>query len=366
MHRKLLAVAAFRLISAPAAAQSAVQIYGVLDMGYRWSGDHIDPSIGNRSSIDSGTSAPTRLGFRGSEDLGNGLKAGFVLEQGIAADTGTTVGGGAFSRQAFLSLGGAFGTVAAGRQYTPGYNLTSLIDPFGGVTVGQFNNAYHTEYRWNNLITYASPVRGGFSVAGGFTFNAFGDESPANRGAGDTGDVRALSITPQYQSGALLVGVHLQELRAKSTGRYDGEKVRVYDVVGRYELGFATLAAIYGVRRADSADFSTHTGAREAKETRQWLLGVTVPVGEAGKIMASYVARKSERIGDGDEAKVSQWAVGYEHSLSKRTAVYATFAKLDNNRVARAARTLSGSVSAGYNGYDGYQRGANAGIRHRF
>lgn len=366
MQNRLLALAASGLISTAAFAQSSVRLYGVVDMGYRWSGDHIDSSIGNRSSIDSGTSTPSRLGFMGSEDLGGGLKAGFTLEQAIAVDTGSSLGGGAFSRQSFLSLSGTFGSLTAGRQYTPGYNLTSSIDPFGGVTVAQYNNAYHTDYRWNNLLAYASPDWGGLSLVAGYTLNAYGDESPGNRGGGDVGDVRALTIVPQYQAGPLLLGFHFQTLRARANGKHDGDRLRVWDLAGSYDFGRAKLAAAYGLRRADCSDFSRHTGAAEAKTTRQWLIGLSIPIGQAGKVMASHVARRSEPVAGGADARVRQWALGYEHSLSKRTAVYATVAKLDNNRAARASRTLSGSVSAGYNGYDGYQSGANLGIRHRF
>jgi hypothetical protein len=174
-----------------------------------------------------------------------------------------------------VSLGGRFGALALGRQYTPGYLLTSEIDPFASVTVGQYNNVYLTEYRWNNQIGYVSPNWGGFSVAAGYTLNGYGQESPGNRGLGAAGDVHALSVVPQYRNGPLLVGLHLQELRAKSTGKeadgssvpvsYDGKKVRVFDFGGTYDLGPIKLAASYGVRRADVADFSADTGASPAR-----------------------------------------------------------------------------------------------------
>ncbi|ATE59478.1 porin [Thauera sinica] len=366
MQKRLFALAVAGLAGAPAFAQSSVTIFGTVDVGYRFSGDNIDSRVKNRSAIDSGTSTPTRLGFRGNEDLGNGLQAGFVLEQGIAADTGTSAGGGTFSRQAFVSLAGAFGTLGAGRQYTPGYVLTSTVDPFSGVTVGQYNNVYLSEYRWDNLVTYVSPSWGGFSVTAAFTLDGYGNESPGNRGAGDVGDVRALSILPQYRSGPLHVGLHIQDLRAKSTGLYDGDKVRVYDLAGTYDFGVAKLAAAYGIRRADNGDFSPDTGATEGEKTKQWFVGVTVPAGAAGKVLASYVARKTEAVAGGDDAKAGQWAVGYEHALSKRTAIHATYAKIDNNRAARDSTNLSGSVGAGYNAGDGYQTGFAAGIRHGF
>ena len=156
--------------------------------------------------LDSGLASGSRIGFRGTEMLGNGLKAGFVLEQGILADTGGSAQGGrTFGRQAFVSLGGAFGSVALGRQYAPGYLLTSDVDPFASGTVGQYNNVYLTEYRWDNQISYTTPSWGGLSVLAGYTLDVDGDESAANRGSGDIGDVRGWAIVPQYRSGAVVV-----------------------------------------------------------------------------------------------------------------------------------------------------------------
>ena len=375
MNKNSLAVAIASLLAAPAFAQSDVSIFGTVDMGYRWSGNNVDPTVSSRSRIDSGTSVPSRLGFRGTEKLGNGLTAGFILEAAVDAAGGAPLGGGGFSRQAFVSLAGPFGSVALGRQYTPGYLLTSEIDPFGSVTVGQYNNVYLTEYRWSNQIGYVTPNWSGFSVAAGYTLNGYGEESLGNRGLGAAGDVHALSIVPQYRQGPLLVGLHLQELRAKSTGKeadgttvpvsYDGKKVRVFDIGGTYDLGLAKLAASYGLRRADVADFSADTGSIAGKDSHQWLLGVTVPVGAAGKVLASYVQRRTEVVAGASDARAGQWALGYDHALSKRTSLYGTYASINNNRSARD-HALSSSVGAGYNTGDGYQNSFATGIRHSF
>jgi predicted porin len=100
MKKKLLAPALASLIAAPAFAQSEVSIFGTVDMGYRWSGNNIDSTVSSRSRIDSGTSVPSRIGFRGSESLGNGLTASFILEAAINTAGGELLGGGGFSRQA--------------------------------------------------------------------------------------------------------------------------------------------------------------------------------------------------------------------------------------------------------------------------
>ncbi|WP_374265635.1 porin [Zoogloea sp.] len=241
---------------------------------------------------------------------------------------------------------------------------------------GQVLMAKQFKYRWDNVVGYTSPSWSGFSVAAAYTLNGYGQESIANRGSGAVGDVRAVGVVPQYRNGPLFIGLNLQELRAKSTGvdatgtpvavSYDGKKVRAYDLGGTYDLGFAKLAAGYGIRRADVADFSADTGAIDGKESKQWLIGATVPVSAAGKVLASFVRRTTERVGGGDDARANQWAVGYEHALSKRTALYGTFSSVNNNRGARETQTLFSSVGAGYNSGDGYQRSTAVGIRHSF
>ena len=371
MQKNLIALALAGLAALPALAQSNVTIYGLVDMGYKWSGDNIEDRVSSRSALDSGMSAGSRLGFKGTEDLGNGFKAGFVLEQGINLDTGTAgQGGRLFGRQSYVSLSGGFGTVALGRQYPAGYLLTATVDPFGSGTAGQYNSVYLTEYRWDNAVTYVSPTLGGFSVSAAYTQNAnYADESPNNRGEGDVGDVRAWSIVPQYSNGPIFVGINLQEMRAKSTGLHDGETVRVYDLAGSYDFGVAKLAASYGVRRASTVDFSPDSAALSGKDSKQWFLGVTVPVGAAGTVRASYVQRQTEVAAGGADAKASQWALGYEHALSKRTALYAVYADITNNNAAKDSglyASIGDAMTGGVAGGDGYQRAVNVGLRHSF
>ncbi|WP_374487664.1 porin [Zoogloea sp.] len=376
ISKTLVAVAVLSVFAASAHAEDQVTIFGTADAGYRWSGKNVNPTIGDQSRIDSGTSIPSRLGFQGGENLGNGLRASFVLEAAVdVTGGGQLLGGGGFSRQAFVALGGPLGKVAVGRQYTPGYLLTSEVDPFGSVTTGQYNNVYLTEYRWDNQLTYFSPELDGASFSLAYTLNGYGQESVGNKGTGAVGDVEGISFVPQYRKGPLLVGAHLQQLSSSTNGldssgkalatAYDGQKVRVFDLGGTYDLGIVKLAAAYGTRRADRADFSPDTGASAGKDTRQWLLGATLPVGERGKILASYVHRQTALASGSGTARAGQWAAGYEYALSRRTALYAVLASTNNNAVGRDAGFIS-SVGAGYNAGDGYQRSFVSGIRHSF
>ncbi|WP_040499693.1 porin [Ideonella sp. B508-1] len=358
--RTLAAIGLLTPLLGLAQSASNVSIFGTVDVGYRWSGDNVDPSRKHDSAIDSGLSTPSRLGFQGHEDLGQGLQAGFLIESGIGADTGTVAGGGFWSRQAYVSLAQRqLGTLSLGRQYTPGYLFESTVDPFGSVTVGQYNNVYLTEYRWDNQVAYVSPAIQGVTVAASLASNGYGQEAQGH-------NVRVASLLPQYQNGPLFVGLHLQQLHSSLTGATHGKNVNVWDVGGTYDFGVLKLAALVGGRQASAGDFSPDTGATEAERTRQWLLGATVPLSAADALRVSYAHRASRPLDGGEQAVAGQWALGLEHALSKRTAVYAVFADVQNNAAAKASTTLASFVGAGYNAGNGYQRGFGAGLRHNF
>ncbi|MBS0545322.1 MAG: porin [Proteobacteria bacterium] len=362
MQKKLIALAVAGLVSVPAFAQSNVTIYGIVDMGYKYQGDNVDSNVKNRNAIDSGISGGSRIGFKGTEDLGNGLKAGFVLEQGILADTGNSdQAGRTFGRQSFVSLSGGFGTVAAGRQYTPAHAiLAGNIDPFGlgKATAGSIANFYISEARLDNLLAYVSPTWGGFNFVAGYTFNASGNEQ-TNRGAtaNNATDVRAWTIAPTYKNGPIYLAANYHKLDPVLSG---DPSTKVWDLAGTYDFGVVKLGAVYGQRKQDDA------------KVKQWALTGAVPVGAAGKVQVSYGQRKFDEGGNTyDGAKVSQWALGYEHALSKRTALYTAYAQQNqNNAQERATLDRSGLFAgvgdASDSGAAGYQRGFNLGVRHSF
>ena len=343
MQKKLIALAVAGLVSAPAFAQSNVTIYGVVDMGVSYRSDNIVDGVGSRTAIDSGMQSGNRLGFKGTEDLGNGLKAGFVLEQGFFVDNGQSRNDGNWSRQSFLSLSGGFGTVALGRMYSPQYNLLASVDPFGTGTVGQANNLYANETRLSNAAAYVSPSFSGLNVTVAYSTQANGTLQEA---ADNTGDVQVWAISPVYQNGPLMVGLNYHQMQANDVT--PDPKTKVWDIGGSYDFGVAKLAAIYGNRDTDNGN-----------EGDYWMIGVSAPVGAAGKVMASYNSASID-VGAADDQEARQWAVGYEHSLSKRTNLYAAYADIKNED---GATFSTGDAS---NGGLGYQEGLSVGVRHKF
>ncbi|MBN8443470.1 MAG: porin [Thauera sp.] len=376
MQKRFIALAIAGLISGPALAQSNVTVYGLVDMGYAYRGDNIVDGVKNRSGIDSGQAAGSRLGFRGVEDLGNGLKAGFLLEQGLFADTGAGRADGNFSRQSYLYLAhDAAGTVQLGRVYAPQDSFISGFDPFAGGTVAQVGNIWSLrEIRYNNTIKYISPSFSGFNVTAAYSMsigtNQSGASAPAtdqvNERLGNENDIRGWAISPMYQNGPLKVGASFQQRKTHDplAANTDRNKRTTWDLGASYDFGVAKLSAMYGQGRDKDAD--AIAGA-EAK-IRQYFIGATVPVFTNGAILASYGHSKNTADGAND-ATATQWAVGYNHALSKRTGLYAAYSDISNKdglTVAGVDQGLKAAVGdASYSG-TGYQRGFQVGIKHAF
>lgn len=341
MQKKLIALAVAGLVSVPAFAQSNVTIYGVADMGVAYRSDNISNAVESQFALNSGQLNGSRLGFKGTEALGNGLTAGFVLEQGLFIDNGAPHDTArSFSRQSYMTLGGNFGTVAMGRQYTPQHLLFASYDPFGQGTVGQNSNIWSmgtSGYtpRLDNLAAYISPTFAGFNVVVGYSFNSGAQET-----LGNNTDTQVWAINPNYKNGPISAAINYHEIRNKGTGTED----QVFDLLGSYDFGVAKLAAAYGQSERDGAD----------DKTKKFMVGVTVPVSANGSVLASYNQAKR------DDDKAKQWAVGYNHNLSKRTAVYSAYADISNDGAFEAA------VGDASNSGAGYQRGFNLGLRHNF
>ncbi|MDR1351127.1 MAG: porin [Zoogloeaceae bacterium] len=362
MQKKCIALAVAALASGAVFAQSNVQIYGSVDVGFSHRGDNVNDDIGSQNKIDDGISSGSRLGFKGTEDLGNGLTALFTLETGFAADTGNLrQSGRLFGRQVFAGLTGNFGTVIAGRLYTPHYSFLGAIDPFKGGTVGMYRNVFAAGLdaggenlfdptRVDNAVAYVSPSFGGFNVTAAYSTNALAQET-----AGNDDDNTVIALLPRYTNGPIDVGV--------SYHRIENEASHVLDVVnwavgGTYDFKVVKLAAFYDKNKEKVSDATL----------KSWLLGVTVPFGKHA-IQASYTQSKLDEGTSASAGKAKQYAVGYTYALSKRTNFYAAYSDINNdnedgsntNKVRRRAATGDSS-----NGGEGYQNGFNIGLKHTF
>ena len=353
-HFLALAVAA---ISAPVLAQNAsssLTIYGIVDAGAMRNSNNAGQS---ETRMTSGYLQPSRLGFRGTEDLGGGLRALFTLESGLnltnGANSSPTI---MFNRQAFVGLSSqTLGTLTLGRQYTPVYDHLiglsgaptfgfsgSAVDGLGahGSTVGRFDNTIGGT-RIDSAFKYASPEFSGFRV------NAMWQSRP-DASSAKTGQLSSVSLA--YNAGALSSGLGYIARKCSSiatgcTATADDDKL--WALGAGYDFGVAKLSGIY----------TSQKNAKNVKDSDADVLHlmVQVPVG-SWQLAAGYQRLNDKSVRDEDVRQINLSALYY---LSKRTSIYGAYAhqKVDNGGKAGMAMTTSSN---------GKQNIFAMGIRHTF
>ncbi len=368
MNKSLAALVALGAFTTTALAQSNVTIYGTVDGGVvRESGG----VAGSATNISSGIASASRIGFRGTEDLGKGLSALFVLETGLRLDTGAAdVAGSLFNRQAYVGIKSAtLGTLALGRQYTPYYLALSVVaDPFGAGLAGSAKNLFPTagvNTRSSNAINYVSPKFAGGLVAE--LSYALGEQS----GSATSG--QQIGAALGYTAGKLTARVahnHRNNDLTAAAGALQAPPVPAANRdIGRNTLaaanydfgafkGFAAIGINEGLNSSPLPNNANPFGGvrpTASTDSRDVLIGATVPFG-ANTFVASYIDKDDRTVRDQD---ASQWAVGLYHALSKRTSVYTSYGKIKNRRGAGYTVGNNTDVGSGDTAY-------NAGVRHTF
>lgn len=307
MKKSLLALAVLGAFAGAASAQTNVTIYGLVDAAIeRFDDKATDATWRMTDGNDLRNKNGSRLGFKGSEDLGGGLSAIFTLENGFNVDTGASRADGLFSRQAFVGLQGGFGAVKFGRQYTPMHIANDTIDPFGTGMAGAINRVFSgAGTRTNNTINYSLSSSAGFSGQLAYTFGEV---------TGDNSASREIGLGLGYANGPINVQFAYHDANnAANTG-----DTKVALLGGSYNLGVAKLHAAYQTNETEAAGVTS-------TDDKNWMLGVSAPVG-AGEVRASYVRRNADvaTVARGD---LDQYGLGYVHNLSKRTNVYTSYAR---------------------------------------
>lgn len=338
MKYSAIAFAVLAACAGTAAAQSNVTIYGVVDAGIA----RTDNGATTTTTLDSGLQSGSRLGFKGSEDLGGGLTAGFTLENGFSADTGNLgQSSRLFGRQAFLSLSGGSGALRLGRQYNPIRPVVESIDPFGLGLAGNAGNVFALYgERADNTINYATPNLNGFGAQFAYSFGEVPESSSIGRQIGASGT---------YANGPLTVALAYHRQNLVATGNVDNGMARTTMLGGTYDFGMVKAHLAYGVNKGETA------AGVENIDTRDAMIGVSAPLG-SGAILASYLRKDDKGV---DARDSSMWALGYTHNLSKRTNLYTSYARIRNDTAARVG--FGGSVTAGAD-----PSTVNVGLRHKF
>lgn len=364
MKKKVLAVLPLIAFGGTAFAQSSVTLFGTVDQA----ATYINGSD-KWSGLQSGGNMDSHIGFRGTEDLGGGLKAQFWLESGILADQGTGDSGGGldFKRRATVGLLGNFGEVRLGRGETASYRSMKQFDVFNNAGIGgsqMFSDGFNTggisnndlaplgySKRKDNMVSYLSPDWSGFGVAADYAFGESSDNT------WERGAYYGLALT--YKQGPWNAALAAEQQNNTSLPTLNSTfdyRQRAYSAGLGYDFGRFKVSGAYRQSRIMPHQAETLKG-------NTYMLGIAAPVGAAGVVKASYNRYEHETFNNG-ELKADQFSLGYEHNLSKRTALYGTYSYLKNKDA--NGQNLGISMGNVPLDTDGKQHGIQLGVRHTF
>jgi predicted porin len=355
------AVLAAGLCAGAASAQTNITLYGIVDTAFAHT-NNVDTAGHSVTKMPTLTgSVPSRLGFRGAEDLGNGLSAIFTLESGINMDVGTSSQGGRlFGRQASVGLKGGWGTLQVGR--VPNMTFYAMIksDVLGPNLFSISSiDLYIPNARSDNAIAYLGTFKG---LTVGATYSVGRDASAAGGPAAtncagevpsDSKACRQYTALLGYDANTYGVTASYDRLYGNtgaafgltSSARYDRRAtVNGYVMLGRSKLGAGVMD-----RKTDAASGLI--------ESDLYYLGVSHPVGPQLTLDAQ-VARKSVK---GSPDDTSMLVARLTYAFSKRSAIYAAIGRMDNHGQAAIALDAGGTVAPGR-----AQNGVMTGIRHAF
>jgi len=356
MKKSLLALAVLGAFSGVASAQSSVTLYGTVDLNGRYvKADGRD----RRLSLSQDGINSSQLGFRGVEDLGGGLKAGFNLLAGVNADTGTT-NAKFFNRRSTVSLFANAGELRLGRDYTPTFWNQTIFDAFGTNGLGSSLNVRQAYggTRMDNSIGYFLP-----SNLGGF----YGQVMAAASEGGATADrpARYLGGRFGFAAGPFDVAGAYSEQKFRAAGTVSpaggfgvvvlpGSTMKTWNVGGSWNFGFLKLMGYYNEDK-----ISDSGGVKD----KVYSISGVMPFGQA-ELHLGY--DRSKGTFDGGEGNfsntVEQLKATLQYNVSKRTALYTTISRLNNKD--DSSLTLGGA--AGLTESGGKSNGFEIGVRHFF
>ncbi|MGG4604519.1 porin [Paenalcaligenes sp. Me131] len=376
MKKTLLAAALMAGFAGVAQAETSVTLYGIVDtgLGYTQFKDKDSDAKATRTGFYDGVQSGNRWGLRGSEDLGDGLRAVFTLESGFKLTDGQSLQGDRlFGREATLGLAGdSWGSLVFGRQQNVASRyIADIASPFGDsmelAAIGKTFTSAAT-VRADNTVVYATPNFNGFDFAIGYSFNVDGQQewNIKNTGQANPKDDNQKLVTTglRYANGPVAVAVSYDNLKASNwdksvqawnlAGSYDFEVVKLHLAWGQERNG--TLST-RGVKFNDDFDARFGGGGNDMKDYKvnNFAVGVSAPVGAAGKVMAGWAMSRASSNDwyndtyEGQKKSQNLFSLGYTYNLSKRTNVYAV-----------------GTYGTGYMFQDVRATQAIVGLRHRF
>ncbi|XRK16433.1 putative porin [Elusimicrobium posterum] len=337
-------------------------VYGLLDVGYRYSDRNVDNAVSGRWGMDAGMQSTSRVGLKVKTEIAEGFNLGGILERSLKTDTGAD--GNGWNRQALVFIQNEkYGKIALGRQLTPSYLLAAKYDFFALNTDAGMDAVYKYVYRVDNMVSYQSPNWRGLSVLAGYSFNISGDEK-----TGNDGDISMAFISPTYKNGAfdLALNYHYYKYKESASSTLaDGADVSKLDAFAMYDFKYFQLSAGYGFSKASDYDFVLYDS--EGKDTQQFMAGIKIPVYKEWSLVSAYTWRETDVYNSSEKAKSSEIAAGIMYDPTEYLKIYLVYSNIINNSHTKNSMLSGGSLGSSVNsGTGGYQRGFMAGVSFSF
>lgn len=360
-----LALAAAGAAHAQTGTPAGVTLYGLIDTGVEYVGNVGASGHGDWAMPTLTASVPSRWGLRGSEDLGGGLRASFTLESGFAPSQGTlNQGGRIFGRQAFVALEGPWGSLSLGRQYTMLFWSLAQADILGPNVHGLGSlDSYVPNARADQALAWRGTF-GGLTAGVTYSFGrdavnagpSPGGTNCAGINAADQKECREWSALLKYDTAGWGVAAAVDELRG-GPGAFAGLvssdlKDRRISLNGYATFG-ATKVGLGLLRRDNDANPAT-------PRSNLWYVGASHPLTPSLTLdgqLYRYTVRDSDN-------RATLLAARLTYALSKRTALYASLARVSND--GQLAMPVSGGIGGRNPPPGGGQNGAMLGVRHAF
>lgn len=370
MKKTLLAVVLATGAAGVAQADTSVTLYGIIDAGVGYNRiKGPDGSKASRFGAVDGVQSGSRFGFRGTEDLGGGLRAVFHLESGFSPNDGKSLQGGRlFGRQATVGLeSDVWGRLEFGRQKNLASQYFGPIDPFAmAFTTANMGTAFGSAntMRLDNMVQYQTPSFSGLKFGIGYSFNADDNDTTSGNNFQTGDNNRVVTAGLQYMNGPLTLAASYDRMNPDNSaaGGKDPARIQQYIVGAAYDFEVVKVSAAFSQVR-DGWFVSTNLGAlpdgaqnygnfrlADGFRADSYLLGLFVPLG-AHKVFASW--QRADADNDrltGDDSTTNIYSVGYTYDLSRRTNLYAYASYGDNYAFQNDLRSFATAV----------------GLRHRF
>lgn len=365
MKKTLLAAALLAGYTGAAVAENSVTLYGRINPAFVYESVKFSQGAAdflNSQTGISGVEAKTysqvgtvsgyapggaHWGLKGVEDIGNGLKVGFALEEGVDLDNGSASG---FTRKSYLSVSSSsWGTVHVGRDFVAGDTILAGISPLGtAYGVGSAEPAFGTfSMNVGNQVKYLSPSFSGLTVGLSYSF-ADSSIAGSTQTFGTANKNRMMGAGLRYANGPILVAANYVQLNPANNNLNNGNSPKNWVIGGSYDFKVVKVHAAYGqnidgivngqsavgpLGGASGGDFGVigSGGIAADGRTDQWMAGLSAPVGEAGKAMFSISQqRPGGAFDNSNTGTMTNLGVVYSYSLSKRTSLYASYSYARN------------------------------------